>query len=46
MYIVLAIIIFFFGGCIGAIILGRSKDFLDYIMYTDRKTGLPNKSNV
>ena len=24
MYIVLAIIIFFFGGCIGAIILGRS----------------------
>ena len=44
MYIVLAIIIFFFGGCIGAIILGRSKDFLDYIMYTDRKTGLPNRA--
>lgn len=44
MYIVLAIIIFFFGGCIGAIILGRSKEFLDYIMYTDRKTGLPNRA--
>lgn len=44
MYIFLAIIIFFFGGCIGAIILGRSKEFLDYIMYTDRKTGLPNRA--
>lgn len=43
-YLVLAIIIFFFGGCIGAIILGRSKEFLDYIMYTDRKTGLPNRA--
>lgn len=44
MYIVLAIIIFFFGGCIGAIVLGRSKEFLDYLMYTDRKTGLPNRA--
>lgn len=44
MYIFLAVIIFFFGGCIGAIILGRSKEFLDYIMYTDRKTGLPNRA--
>ena len=44
MYIFLAIIIFFFGGCIGAIILGRSKEFLDYIMYTDRKTGLLNRA--
>ncbi len=44
MYIVLAVIIFFFGGCIGAIILGRSKEFLDYIMYTDKKTGLPNRA--
>ena len=44
MYIFLAIIIFFFGGCIGAIILGRSKEFIDYIMYTDRKTGLPNRA--
>lgn len=44
MYIILAIIIFFFGGCIGAIILGRSKEFLDYIMYTDKKTGLPNRA--
>ncbi len=44
MYIFLAIIIFFFGGCIGAIVLGRSKEFLDYIMYTDKKTGLPNRA--
>lgn len=44
MYILLAVIIFFFGGCIGAIILGRSKEFLDYIMYVDRKTGLPNRA--
>lgn len=43
-YIMLAIVIFFFGGCIGAIVLGRSKEFLDYIMYTDRKTGLPNRA--
>ena len=44
MYIFLSAIIFFLFGCIGAIILGRSKEFLDYIMYTDRKTGLPNRA--
>lgn len=43
-YIVLAILVFFLGGCIGAIILGRSKDFLEYLMYTDRKTGVPNRA--
>ena len=44
MYIFLSAIIFFLFGCIGAIILGRSKEFLDYVMYTDRKTGLPNRA--
>lgn len=43
-YIVLALLVFFLGGCIGAIILGRSKDFLEYLMYTDRKTGVPNRA--
>lgn len=43
-YIVLALLVFFLGGCIGAIILGRSKDFLEYLMYTDRKTGVANRA--
>ncbi len=43
-YIILALIVFFLGGCIGAVVLGRSKDFLDYLMYTDRKTGVPNRA--
>lgn len=43
-YIVLAVLVFLLGGCIGAIILGRSKDFLEYLMYTDRKTGVANRS--
>ncbi|MCC8169695.1 MAG: diguanylate cyclase [Oscillospiraceae bacterium] len=43
-YIVLALLVFFLGGCISAIILGRSKDFLEYLMYTDRKTGVPNRA--
>lgn len=43
-YMVLALLVFFLGGCIGAIVLGRSKDFLDYLMYTDRKTGVPNRA--
>lgn len=43
-YIVLAVLVFLLGGCIGAIVLGRSKDFLEYLMYTDRKTGVPNRA--
>jgi diguanylate cyclase (GGDEF)-like protein len=43
-YLILAIIIFLFFGCVGAIILGRSEDFVEYLLYTDRKTGLPNRS--
>lgn len=43
-YLILAVIIFLFFGCIGAIILGRSADFVEYLLYTDRKTGLPNRS--
>lgn len=43
-YIVLAVLVFLLGGCIGAVILGRSKDFLEYLMYTDRKTGVANRA--
>lgn len=43
-YIILAVLVFLLGGCIGAIILGRSKDFLEYLMYTDRKTGVANRA--
>lgn len=42
-YLALAIIFFFIMGCLLAIICGRAGDFMDYFMYTDAKTGLPNR---
>lgn len=43
-FIILAIIFFFALGCGGAILLGRIGDFVDYFLYTDKKTGLPNRN--
>ena len=43
-YLALALIFFFTFGCVGAVVLGRIGDFIEYFMYTDRKTGLPNRN--
>ncbi len=42
-YIVLSLILFLFIGCVGAVIVGRISDFVQYILYTDKKTKLPNR---
>lgn len=44
MYLMLAIVLFLIIGCIGAVVLGRLGDFVEYFLYTDRKTDLPNRS--
>lgn len=43
-FILLALIFFLFVGCFLAIFCGRIADFIEYFMYTDKKTGLPNRS--
>ena len=35
--------LFLFVGCFVAIFLGRLGDFIDYYLYVDKKTGLPNR---
>ena len=42
LYIGLALVFFLFFGCAGAVVVGRFKDFLEYILYTDKITKLPN----
>lgn len=42
-YLILAILLFFFIGCAGAIVVGRISDFIQYVLYTDKKTKLPNR---
>lgn len=46
LYIALALVLFFIVGCIGAVILGRSGDFLEYFLYIDKKSGLPNRDKL
>ena len=43
LYIALAVVFFLFFGCAGAIVIGRIKDFIMYILYTDKITNLPNR---
>ena len=43
LYIALALVFFLFFGCAGAVVIGRLKDFLQYILYTDKTTKLPNR---
>ena len=43
LYIGLAVVFFIFLGCAGAVVIGRLKDFLEYILYTDKTTKLPNR---
>lgn len=39
----LAMVLFLIVGCFLAIFLGRLGDFIDYYLYVDKKTGLPNR---
>lgn len=43
LYIALAVVFFLFFGCAGAIVIGRIRDFIQYILYTDKITNLPNR---
>ena len=43
LYTMLIIVIFFVFGVVGAIVVGRSLDFVDYRFYTDPSTDLPNR---
>ena len=42
-YIVLSLVLFLFIGCAGAVVVGRISDFVQYMLYTDKKTKLPNR---
>lgn len=44
-YVLLAIIFFLVVGVIGAIVLGRLTDIIEYLLYVDKKTGLPNRES-
>lgn len=43
LYAALSVVLFLFVGCFCAIFLGRLGDFVDYYLYVDKKTGLPNR---
>ena len=43
LYLVIALAVFFIGGCLGVIAIGRGLDFVDYIFYVDHTTNLPNR---
>ena len=43
LYLALALVFFLFFGCAGAVLIGRLNDFIQYILYTDKVTKLPNR---
>ena len=43
LYLALAVVFFLFFGCAGAVLIGRLNDFIQYILYTDKVTKLPNR---
>ena len=43
LYLALALVFFLFFGCVGAVVIGRLKEFIEYIIYTDKITKLPNR---
>lgn len=43
LYLLLSVFVFFVFGCIGTVILGRGEDLLQYVIYNDSKTSLPNR---
>ena len=44
LYLALAIILFLLVGGIGAVLLGRALDFIDYFRYVDKTVQLPNRA--
>ncbi|MGX8698525.1 MAG: diguanylate cyclase domain-containing protein [bacterium] len=45
LYMVLGSILFLGVGCAGAIVIGRAGDLMDYVLYTDKVTGLPSRTS-
>ena len=43
LYILLALIFFMIVGVIGAIVIGRAEDFIEYFVYIDPHVNLPNR---
>lgn len=43
LYLVIAVVLFTVVGGIGAVLLGRLMDFIDYLLYVDKTVGLPNR---
>ncbi len=46
MYLMLAFVLFLIVGCVGAVVLGRFEDIVLFMLYTDKKTGLPNREKL
>ena len=44
LYLVIAIVLFVLVGGIGAVLLGRALDFIDYFRYVDKTVQLPNRA--
>ncbi len=44
LYLIIAILLFLICGCLGAVFLGRIQDFVEFMVYADKKTKLPNRS--
>ena len=40
----MAVVVFGFFGCMGAVILGRLEDIIEYYAFTNKADGLPNKT--
>lgn len=45
LYAVLGAVLFLVVGCIGAIVLGRGEEMIEYFFYTDATVDLPNKGS-
>lgn len=46
LYTAIGFVFFFLAGCAVAVVVGRSHDFVEYFVYVDKKTGLPNRDRV
>ncbi|MBR5110734.1 MAG: GGDEF domain-containing protein [Clostridia bacterium] len=44
LYIVIAVVLFTSVGVVGAVLLGRLIDFIDYFLYVDKTVGIPNRA--
>ncbi len=44
LYLAIAAVLFLLVGCVGAVLLGRSLDFIDYFRYVDKTVQLQNRA--